>query len=460
MQFDSDRTEALFEAVPEPVVLVEFCDGEPIVRACNDTFTRQFGYAAESIVGESLNEYILPDDDHARQAATEIDEAAAEGRTIERSLTRQTADGTRDFLFRAAPFEEEDTVKSLGIYIDITDRHREQRRYEALIEHSSDIITILEVDGTIRYESPSVERILGYEPAQLVGESAFDYIHPDDRERVIEEFERSLRNEDLQPEVEYRFTAADGSWRWLASTGSNHIDSKPIEGYVVNSRDITERKQREQELQRQNERLDEFASVVSHDLRNPLQIAQGRATILEDLCGAESEEHLVALVNALERMESIVQDTLTLARQGETVIEMTAIPFGELVEDCWAGVETAEATLEVDDGFTIRGDRGRLRQVFENLFRNAVEHGGDDVTVRVGRAGEGCVYVEDDGPGIPVNERDEVFGAGHTTETEGTGFGLAIVKRIAEAHGWEVSVTDGRDGGARFRFDNVELSSG
>jgi signal transduction histidine kinase len=98
--------------------------------------------------------------------------------------------------------------------------------------------------------------------------------------------------------------------------------------------------------------------------------------------------------------------------------------------------------------------------VFENLFRNAVEHGGEDVTVRVGRAGEDCIYVEDDGPGIPADDRDAVFEPGHTSATGGTGFGLTIIKRIAEAHGWEITVTDGRDGGARFEFDTTGLADG
>jgi signal transduction histidine kinase len=159
-------------------------------------------------------------------------------------------------------------------------------------------------------------------------------------------------------------------------------------------------------------------------------------------------------------MESIIEDTLTLARQGETVGDMSTISLVDLVGKCWAGVETAEATLEIDDECTIRGDRDRLRHVFENLFRNAVEHGGEDVTVWVGRAGEDCIYVEDDGPGIPADDRETVFEPGHTSATGGTGFGLTIIKRIAEAHGWEITVTDGRDGGARFEFDTTGLADG
>jgi signal transduction histidine kinase len=122
-------------------------------------------------------------------------------------------------------------------------------------------------------------------------------------------------------------------------------------------------------------------------------------------------------------------------------------------------VEANGATLELAEEFTVRGDRDRLRHVFENLFRNAVEHGGEGVTVRVGRLGEDGFYVEDDGPGISEDERERVFEPGHTSEGGGTGFGLTIVKRIAEAHGWDVAIVESADGGARFEFTGVDVVS-
>jgi signal transduction histidine kinase len=215
------------------------------------------------------------------------------------------------------------------------------------------------------------------------------------------------------------------------------------------TRNVTDRVERERLLRRQNERLDEFASVISHDLRNPLNVAQGRATILDE---QTESEHLDPLLRALDRMEAIVADTLTLARQGETIDETASVSLTDLVGKCWGTVDTDTATLEIADEMTFQGDRDRLRHVFENLFRNAVEHGGSDVTVRVGRVDEDAVYVEDDGSGIPAGRRDEIFEPGHSSANDGTGFGLTIVKRIVEAHGWSVSVTDGPDGGARFKL--------
>ena len=151
-------------------------------------------------------------------------------------------------------------------------------------------------------------------------------------------------------------------------------------------------------------------------------------------------------------MEASGEDTLTRARQGDTSDGTEPIGLTDVVGKCWAKVDTEDATIEIVDEVTFQGDADRLRHVFENLFRNAVEHGGPDVTVRVGRYDDRGVYVEDDGPGIPADEREDVLEPGHSSARGGTGFGLTIVKRIVEAHGWELSVTEGTDGGARFEF--------
>mgnify|MGYP006271818177 CR=1 FL=1 len=220
------------------------------------------------------------------------------------------------------------------------------------------------------------------------------------------------------------------------------------------TRDVTEQVKREQQLQSQKEQLEEFASVVSHDLRNPLNIAQGRAELLSEEC---ESGHLDPIVRSLDRMEEIILDTLTLARQGQVVSEQESIKLVNIIGACWKTVSTAEATIQIEDEITIKGDRSRLQHIFENLFRNAIEHGGTDVTVRVGELDQHGIYVEDTGPGIPEDARKAVFEAGYTSATGGTGFGLTIVKRIAEAHGWKVKIIEGTSGGACFEFTNIKI---
>ena len=123
-------------------------------------------------------------------------------------------------------------------------------------------------------------------------------------------------------------------------------------------------------------------------------------------------------------------------------------------------VETGTAELRLAEDLTFTADETRLQRLFENLFRNALDHGGPDVTVTVGvlpdRSG---FYVSDDGPGIPEDERESVLEPGYTTHEEGTGFGLAIVSEVVTAHGWEIQVTESDAGGARFEIRGVEIIS-
>ena len=210
----------------------------------------------------------------------------------------------------------------------------------------------------------------------------------------------------------------------------------------------------QQQLQQERDRLDEFASIISHDLRNPLNVAMGRTDLAIQECDSE---HLTDVVDALSRMKAMIDHLLLLARQGKTVGETEQVVFDPLISGCWDNVETGDATLSTEVEATLAADRDRLTQVLENLFRNAMDHGGESVTVTVGGLDdENGFYVADNGVGIPQEDRENVFDNGFSTSQDGTGFGLAIVKRICEAHDWEVSVTESETGGARFEITGIE----
>jgi len=210
--------------------------------------------------------------------------------------------------------------------------------------------------------------------------------------------------------------------------------------------------ERTAELERQNDRLEEFAGVVSHDLRNPLEVARGRTELAREECDSE---HLAAVERAHGRMAALIDDLLTLAREGDPVTDPEPVDLERTVGSCWRTVDTREATLRAEAEGTIVADEGRLRQLLENLIRNAVEHGGDDVTVTVGSLPDGF-YVADDGPGIDPDRREEAFDAGYSTTRSGTGFGLRIVEQVADAHGWSVRAVESEAGGARFEVTGVE----
>jgi len=245
---------------------------------------------------------------------------------------------------------------------------------------------------------------------------------------------------------------ADGRRRYYSVAVSTVSDWRSTTGYAVVLNDVTELERSRHQVQQQNEQLDAFVGTVSHDLRNPLSVIAGRLQLAQSECDSE---HLDSIDRARGRMEALIDDLLTLAREGEAVGDREPVALAALVDNCWHTVDTKAATLHTETTRTISADRSRLRQLLENLLRNAVDHGSEDVTITVGDC-EAGFYVEDDGPGIPESDRETVFDAGYSTDRDGTGFGLAIVTRIVEAHGWEISVVEGSTGGARFEITGVE----
>ncbi|WP_435360857.1 ATP-binding protein [Haloarchaeobius sp. DFWS5] len=218
------------------------------------------------------------------------------------------------------------------------------------------------------------------------------------------------------------------------------------------------------QLERQNERLDEFAGVVAHDLQNPLNVATGSFEMFVET-GDESYAEDVRYGH--RRIRDIVGEVLTLARDGRTVDEFSQVLIADTARMAWGAVATEDASLSVQTDLCVEADQSRLQQLFENLFRNAIVHGGDVSEIRVGSLGEvrtdapaAGFYVADDGVGIPVDERDAVFEPGYTTSAAGTGLGLAIVTQIAEAHSFDLSVTESETGGVRIEVTGVSVVEG
>lgn len=214
--------------------------------------------------------------------------------------------------------------------------------------------------------------------------------------------------------------------------------------------------ERGEALQRQNERLEEFADVVAHDLRNPLTGAVG---FLEIARKTNESQHFERVEQSLDRMEELIDELLLIARGDRQVTNVNTLQLQPVVEEAWSYTDTPNATLSVDDPLgEIQADETRLLQLFGNLFRNSVEHGGDDVTVEVGLlADDTGFYVADDGPGFSGDSRIEIEELGKTDELSGTGIGLMSVTDVVEAHGWGLTVPD-TEQGARFEIRTGEQS--
>ncbi|MBX0322545.1 PAS domain S-box protein [Halomicroarcula sp. F13] len=210
-----------------------------------------------------------------------------------------------------------------------------------------------------------------------------------------------------------------------------------------------ELREHERELETQNERLEAFTTMVSHDLRNPLQVALGATDLLD-----EESEHVDRIYTALDQMDRLVDELLTLARRGEIVGDRVAVDVATLAGAAWSAVDTGEATLTLDDPGTVVADRDRLRELFENLLWVLLERSAADPTVRVGSLGTGGLYIEHadrtatDGDGDPL--------AASPLDTEDwTQYGQYIVSTIAEAYGWDVTAVD--TGGDHVRFEITGL---
>lgn len=213
------------------------------------------------------------------------------------------------------------------------------------------------------------------------------------------------------------------------------------------------RVRRERELRRQNERLDAFASTISHDLRNPLAAAAGAIEVARS---RDDPTHLDRAADAIERMDRLVDRVLTLARAGQGIGDTRRVALDYVIDRAWETVGSDDLSLDRDDDLgAVEADDDRLQEALENLFRNCVEHAPSASTVRVGRLAEGTgIYVADDGPGLADVDGDALFDQGYSTD-DGTGLGLAIVRDVVEAHGWTVGARDAADGGARFEIDGM-----
>jgi signal transduction histidine kinase len=249
--------------------------------------------------------------------------------------------------------------------------------------------------------------------------------------------------------------------------GSDRTLIRDVTDVAAHLGGLVARKQAEAKVRARNKQLETFADMISHDLRNPLTVILGR---LDEVTPTEDgTEHIAAIERSATRMENMIADLLSFARSGQTVDSLQPVSLATVAQDSWQTVqlENTELDLRVPDTVTVEADPDRLMNVFENLFRNAREHNDPSVTVRVGllaASGE-CedrpagFFVEDNGTGISVDDRDCIFDCGVTTNTDGTGLGLSIVREVVEAHGWQIDVTDGERGGARFEITGVETAA-
>ena len=230
-------------------------------------------------------------------------------------------------------------------------------------------------------------------------------------------------------------------------------------GRIFFYQDVTETVERERDLRSRIERADRFASLASHDLQTPLSIMGGNLRLAEE---EGDPRHFEVCREMLERMSRTIEDTLSLARNSDEEMDLESVALSEAAEECWRGLQTENASLCTETEALVEAHGGMLRILLRNLLKNAVEHGGEGVTVIVSHLGDGDregFRVEDDGPGIPEDVRGNVLEPGNTTSRSGHGLGLYMIEEVVEAHGWSLSLSESEEGGAAFDIEGAEVSA-
>jgi len=456
----SRKLQAILDTAPTYILMK---DTDSRFLFVNNAARDMFGLDAdESVVG--MTDYDLLPDHIAEQTHADDQRALERKETVEVEEVIPVDGTERTHLTRKTPIIDADgePYALCVVATDITEQKRRERElarltdeYEAVFENTNDAIALVDVEGssgapTFRYvrTNEAYERQTGFDTESLTGQTPTEAAGQDIGSRIASHYRQCITAGDTVT-FEERDLHPTGVWETQITP---IFTDGEITRLVAISRDISDRIEYREELERQNDRLEEFASIVSHDLRNPISVLEGSLTLARD---TGNDEQFDRCYRAIDRMKELIEDLLALAREGDTVSETEPLDLESTALSCWHAVETSDATLEVTAESTIYADESRVRQLLENLINNAVTHGGPAVTVEVGDIGDSGFYVADDGGGIPAEKREAVFESGYTSSDGGTGFGLAIVKGIAAAHDWSVSVTESDAGGARFEFTGV-----
>jgi PAS domain S-box-containing protein len=496
----TDQLNGIEEAVEYAADAIIVTDTDGIIEYVNPAFEAVTGYSREEAIGR--NPRILKSGAQDQAYYEEMWNAILDGRVWEEEILNETKSGDRYVAHQTvAPVTDcEGTIqKFVGIQRDVTQKRRLEEQIEreaTTLSRVYDITSDTEmslrekIEAVLDIGSSQLDLPVGYvtriedgtqhiiaasgdhDSIQAGAEDPLEQTYcrrtvaqseplviDDATERGWED-DPAFERFGLRCYLGARICIDGETYGTLCFGGEEERDELILSALQSTVRTLAnwlgyeiKRHRNEWQLERTNERLDEFASIVSHDLRNPLNVAMLQLEHARE--GEDPTDHFREVATAHERMSTIIEETLTLAREGHVVEEKTTVSVPEVIENCWQTVETGDATLAVREDIRVDGDPDRMRHIFENLIRNAIEHAGPGVSVTVGGTESGF-YVADDGPGIDRDRRDDVFDSGFSTSRTGTGFGLAIVQRIAEAHGWSVTVTESDSGGARFEFDTTE----
>ena len=432
------------------------------------------GYRLEELGGVYAFDLIHPDDT-GYLLKTFSSGLESPGRTINVEFRYRHSDGSWHTMeAQGINLRDNPTVNGMVLTArDITDRknieqelQRSEGYYRSLIRNAADMISVLDTDLTFRWGSRSSGRITGYTPADIYGRSFFDFTHPDNTDDARKALDFTARNPGVPRYIEFRFLHADSSYHFHAAMLTG-LDEPSVQGVIINSRDISERRLMEDELLASNRELDSFATTVAHDLRTPLSLIEGYAQLMQAKNNSEEEKeaYLRSIISAARRMDELTESLLGYAQAGQPAGAVSPVEPLEVISDIILEhssiLESTGIDVILGEEFpTINVDTFKLRQVITNLVNNATKHLTDSPhpRIEIGSQTDGGLatfYVRDNGPGLEPELKDEVFlpfKRFSSSNSPGLGIGLSTVKRAVEGWGGRVWIESEPGKGATFYF--------
>lgn len=372
-------------------------------------------------------------------------------------------------------------IKMYGACLDITESKKvletlqnNELKFRSLVENIGDIISLLDVNGTVLYESDSIKNVLGYNATELVGQNIFMYVHPDDIRHVTSAFSGALINSGVAAPVQFRIKMKNGEYKFVESQGNNQLNNSAIRAVIVTTRDISDRKKVEEairqknlELEKTNNEIDQFVYSTSHDLRAPLLSVLGLIDLCEDT-GQNNPElaHLYEMMRtSINRIDQVIKSIIDYSRNAriDSVIEEVQVKpvIESLIENVKhiSGSQGINFEVEVVNPIPFVGDRLRLTTIVNNLLSNAIkfqreEEKNKKVVIRFINGGPlSTLEVEDNGEGIPPEKLNEVFKMffRYSTKSVGSGLGLYICKEMVEKLNGKMTVSSTLGKGTVFK---------
>jgi two-component system cell cycle sensor histidine kinase/response regulator CckA len=451
------------------------------ILECNDTFARILGYeGCEEVLGVNAADLYC---DPAQRAAI-IPRLLADRRLSGLELCLRRKDGTPAWVLEDMIVLEEGAAGELvleGNIMDVTGRRQAQEavrhsaeRFRALVQNSSDVISVLRADGNLTFVGPSVKAVLGYEPEELVGRNILEIVHPEDLPVVREAIRRVVTAAGAVETSECRMRDASGAWHVVESTGTNALDNPAVGGLVVHSRDICERRRFEEELRQAQkmEAVGRLASGVAHDFNNILQALLNQVELLRVRgdAGQSPRDFLGEVEQQVRRGAALTRQLLLFSRKEARV--SARLDINDLVR---SAATLLRRLIRADIAFVLDlapeqlpavVDAGQFEQVLMNLAVNAsgaMSEGGT-LTLATGAAGDERVWlsVTDTGCGIPEDIRGRIFEPFFTTKAAGvgSGLGLSVIHGIVTSHGGAITVESEPNRGTTFRVELPRAPSG